>query len=276
MNNVLVTGASGFLGSHVVDDLMYHGFNVIGTCRGGEYRVNELAQLVRVELSNQQEVKNLFERFNPDYVVHCAGLASTPACIASPSDCERDNFTATRVLIDLAELYRVKRFVFASSNVVYGAATPYRRCKLASEFALHYSALNSCSLRFGNLYGEDQPYKGRNCNFIAAAVNAKRNGTPLPIFGDGSSKRDWLHVDDAARAVRLAVRSQCFYTDVVDICTGRAVTVREIAEALKLVVDWQPTREGDVTSLPQEAETAKRLLRFEAKTNLLGWLCDLS
>jgi len=273
---IIVAAASGFLGSHVVDRLMMDGHNVVATTRRGKYPVNELVPLIRVDLDRIDEVSALVNKYRPDVIVSCAGLASTPESLNNPLACVRDNFLTTANILEVARVNRLSRVVLASSNVVYGAESPYKAAKIAGELlASSYTAsygLSVVSLRFANLYSERQRSFNTNSNFIAACISAKERGDKVTLFGDGSAKRDWLHVEDAARAASLAVTSS--YSGVLDICSGAEMSVREIVDTLGVQVGYRlATRPGDVPSLPQSSALQLSELGFRPEINLKEWLC---
>jgi UDP-glucose 4-epimerase len=267
---VLVIGAGGYLGTNVVDRLLLHGHDVVGATRGCSHRVCELIPLHTIEASDRSKFFGLVGSVKPEAIVNCAGLASTPGSLQDPCKNMADNFYTSFNCLEAARVFGLHRVVLASSNVVYGAKTPYRAAKLAMEEMAHaymssYGLSVKC-LRYGNIFGD-----GCKRGFVAAAVKAWRNGIRLELSGSRENTRHFVHIDDAAEATAVAVEAVGF-RGWTDVCPDRATSLGQIIEYLPgLEVVHVAEQPGDVPHLSQGHSYL-----LDQWTDVREWLCGLS
>jgi UDP-glucose 4-epimerase len=262
-DTVLLTGAAGFIPSHIVDQLLDRGFRVIGVddfSQGNPKNISHLATEKRFEfhegdIRDDRLMRSLIAR--ADYIVHGAvrGLASS---VGDPMTDLDVNTAGTLRLLRLAVERKVKRFVYASSASVYGSPeklpeserdcvgplSPYAVSKLAGEqyclvFHRLYGVPAVC-LRYFNTYGARQTphsiYGGVVSIFIDRAVARQ----PLSIFGDGTQTRDFTFVGDSARATADAMMAPGVDGAVLNIGSGVETSVKALAaEILGLVSETQ-------------------------------------
>lgn len=266
----LVTGAAGFIGSHLVDYLIEQGHEVVGIdnfMTGDKKNVNPKSKFYQANITHGTHMVDLFCREKPDVVFHEAANARTFLSVENPWINNEVNITGTLSVLMAARAASVKKVVFASSCIVNAPNTPYYVSKLAGEeymkvFNKLYD-LPTISLRYSNVYGSlRQSEKGSSINALASLHKSKRDTGRIWITGDGTQMRDWTHVSDICRANLLAAESD--KTGVYDICTGIETSMNEIAQYFDCPIDYVPAEKGDAKHLSntQDPEPAARDLGY--------------
>lgn len=266
----LVTGAAGFVGSHLVDLLVSEGWRVFGLdnlSTGSKANANPKCEYGLLDIRDRVNVDIAVRDLKPDVIFHLAAIARTPWTIDDPVLCNEVNITGTLNMILAAINHKVKRFVFASSNVAYADNTPYYVSKIAGEeyvkvFGKCFN-LSGISLRFSNVYGSLRASeKGPSPNaLIALRMSARDNGY-ITLTGDGEQSRDFTHVEDIARGCLAAAESD--YVGLVDLCTGRNVSMNYAASFFNVPIKYTGERQGDIKHIVQSPELAKKVLNWEA------------
>lgn len=269
--NIVVTGGLGFIGSHIVDELVKNNnVRVIDNLSSGKItNLNEPdsdnLELIKEDLNDV----DLDEILNgADYVFHLAALASVPESVEKPLFSNAVNLDGTLKLLVACKNNNVKKVVFSSSAAVYGQnpnmplkesepympTSPYAVQKASSELylkAFHESyGLNAVSLRYFNVFGPKQninsSYAAVIPNFISALLTGKR---PI-IYGDGQQTRDFIYVKDIVKANILACESN--YNGVVNIASGKGLSVNQLYSIIKEVLGsdvdpvYEEERIGDI------------------------------
>lgn len=267
---VLVTGGAGYIGSHMVWELVDAGENVVVLDRlstGFEWAVAPEADLVVGDVGDSELVAGLIEGRGIDSIIHFAGSIVVPESVSDPLAYYDNNTVKTRTLIETAVRTGVKHFIFSSTAAVYGAAgmepvledaglapeSPYGRSKLMSEWMLADAAaahdLRYTALRYFNVAGADP--KGRTgqstigaTHLIKVASETALGKRPsIKVFGtdyptpDGTCIRDYIHVSDLAAAHRLALdRLRAGGDSLVANCGySHGYSVLEVLESVKRV-----------------------------------------
>lgn len=231
---VLVTGAAGFIGSHVCEALLARGAEIVGVDNFDPfYDVNVKArnvaevektaakasgsfELVRADICDADAMNALFARSRPGGVIHLAAKAGVRPSIADPVGYSRANVLGTSVLLEAAKRAGVSRFVMASSSSVYGnnprtpfaedhdvgfPVSPYaatkRSCELIAHAHWHLTRMPTACLRFFTVFGPRQRPDLAIANFLRLVSR----GDEVPMYGDGASSRDYTYVDDVVRGV---------------------------------------------------------------------------
>lgn len=221
---VLITGHKGYIGSHLYRALK----NNIDVVHG-------------IDLKEGQDIIHSLPDSPYDVVFHMAALPRVGYSIENPSYTFRHNVYATSVLLEWAKKHNVKRFIFSSSSAVYGNGnnpnSPYGLHKLLSEQECKlYSkiyGLDTVSLRYFNVYSEDQEYGGSYSTVISAWLEMIRRGQPLRIDGDGSQSRDFIHVDDIVSANIFCMnRDYDFNGQNYDVGSGQIFSLNDIKKLI--------------------------------------------
>jgi UDP-glucose 4-epimerase len=266
MSTVLVTGAAGFIGSHTCDLLLAAGHTVVGidNFRTGLRRNHWLAlstryfSLIEADVCSSGILGRIAAETKPDALIHLAALVSVQESLQDPELNFALNLRGTHLVAEAARLTGIARVVFASSAAVYGDAqtfpiteqmetrpiSPYGAAKLASEaillgHAAAYGFTVRCQ-RYFNVYGPRQDPKSPYSGVISIFCDKLRAGMAPVIFGDGEQTRDFIYVQDVARANVLAATAQAIASGVANICSGRATTLNQLAIGLRTHFSGSP------------------------------------
>src|SRR5918998_1973911 len=301
MRNVLVTGGAGFIGSHLVARLLAEGqwrvtvlddFNdfydpALKRRNVEPHLGREGFALREADIRDPAALEGVFEETGFDVVVHLAARAGVRPSLAEPVLYAETNINGTVNLLELARGHGVKQFVFGSSSSVYGEnekvpfaegdpvfkpISPYAATKAAGELLCHtYShlfGLRCVCLRFFTVYGARQ----RPDLAIHKFARLISEGRPIPVFGDGTTRRDYTYVDDIIAGVRSAVDYRESDYEVVNLGESRTVSLSELIALLEkelgraAVVERQPAQPGDVPRTFADVSKARRLLAYDPQT----------
>jgi UDP-glucose 4-epimerase len=306
--SVLVTGGAGYIGSHTVRTLRDQGVDVvvIDSLEYGHRRAVVDAPLEVGDISDTALVERIVKDYGVDAVVHFAAYKAAGESMEVPERYFENNVGRTARLLTAIQHAGVERFVFSSTCAVYGTPrtlpvdeqhptgpeSPYGESKRIVEQMLRWfdecHGLRSVALRYFNAagasadarIGEDNP---RPLNLVPLAMQAALgqipsltvNGTDYPT-PDGSTIRDYIHVDDLADAHVRALRylEEDGASTVVNVGTGRGASTIEVIEGAKRVsgVDFAtasgPRRPGDPTAIYADSRRARELLGWEPKHDL--------
>ena len=260
---VLVTGAAGFIGSHVVDHCLAAGMQVVATddLSGGFLEnVPRRAEWIQGDLRDAEFVASLWSGGHFDVVYHLAAYAAEGLSHFIRAYNYRTNLQASVNLINQAVLGEAFRFVFASSIAVYGAGQvpmsedmvprpedPYGISKYAVELDLAAAhkmfGLEYTVFRPHNVYGERQNVADRYRNVIGIFMNNALRGEPMPVFGDGRQTRAFSHVDDVAPIIARAPGVPASVNNVYNIGADTPYSILDLAEEIGRAFGVQPVLE---------------------------------
>ena len=301
--NILLTGCAGFIGSHTLEKLISKGHSVVGvdnfdpfysrtvknhnlaniTSENFELIEGDLADLETYSKINFINGENSF-----DAIIHLAAKAGVRPSIEDPLGYQRANVIATQNLLEFAKEHSIKQFVFASSSSVYGVnpnvpwkesdlvlqpISPYASTKVSCELMGHvYSKLfgiRFLGLRFFTVYGPRQ----RPDLAINKFMNLIRDGKPIPVFGDGSTRRDYTYIDDIVSGIIGALHYDQSNYEIFNLGNDETVTLSQMIETIESVlakkaeIDRQPEQPGDVPQTWADIGKARDLLNFNPKTS---------
>ena len=238
MAKVLVTGGSGFIGSHLCCLLHELGHSVFSL------DIKETSpkpwNVILADIRSFQMPPGI------DAVIHLAAQISVPHSIKNPEETFSINVDGTANVLKEATNAGVSRFIFASSAAVYGDAelmpitesapllpqSPYAESKIQGEVMLSNSELLTCSMRFFNVYGHGQAAIGGYAAVIPAFKKAIASGKSPCVFGDGSQVRDFVHVSDLVRIIEIAINSEVLPNEV-NIASGEHESIIALLSTLK-------------------------------------------
>lgn len=253
---ILVTGAAGFIGSHVARELLELDYRVVALDDlSGGFRDNvpEGALFVKGSILNQRLIKNLFAQYKFDYVFHLAAYAAEGLSHFIKRFNYMNNLVGSVNLINESIKGRVKCFVFTSSIAVYGTnqvpmkesmiplpEDPYGISKLAVEQELHSSkkmfGLDYIIFRAHNVYGEHQntgdPYR----NVIGIFASRIMRNQPIVIFGDGEQKRAFSHISDVAPVIASSIQNKKCYGEIFNVGADKVYTINQLADMVMKVM----------------------------------------
>ncbi len=256
----LVTGAAGFIGSHVAKWLLQDGVKVVALddLSGGYLENVPLgAQWVKGSVTDYALLQKLFATEHFDYVYHLAAYAAEGLSHFIRRYNYETNLIGSINLINLSILYQIKCFVFTSSIAVYGTnqvpmtedlvpqpEDPYGVSKYAVELDLHAArrqfGLNYIIFRPHNVYGEHQNIGDKYRNVIGIFMNQILLGKPLTIFGDGEQTRAFSYIDDVAPVIARSVFNARAYNEVFNVGGDQPYTLNQLANIVCQVMGVTP------------------------------------
>ncbi|HEY5884674.1 MAG TPA: GDP-mannose 4,6-dehydratase [Pyrinomonadaceae bacterium] len=303
MKNILVTGGAGFIGSHLVDKLLSEGnwqvtvvddFNdfydpSIKRANVARHAPHSNYRLEEADIRQKAALERIFQESSFNVIAHLAARAGVRPSLDQPLLYSQTNIEGTLNLLELAKQHQIKQFVFGSSSSVYGinakvpfseddpirqAISPYAATKAAGELLCHtYTHLygiRSICLRFFTVYGPRQR-PDLAIHKFAKLISA---GKPIPVFGDGTTRRDYTYVDDIISGVRAAIDYDRTDYEVINLGESRTVELRELISLLEkeldlpAKIDRQPLQPGDVPQTFADITKARQLLTYNPQTQI--------
>jgi len=311
----IVTGAAGFIGSHLVDRLLREGWTVTAVDNFDPFYPRELKEahirdhrrqpgyrVAEIDIRDRAALSALGDAEPCDVIVHLAARAGVGPSILDPIGYQDVNVRGTQNLLEFAREQRIPQFVFASSSSVYGInprvpwseedhvllpISPYASTKVTGELLGHvYSHLfgiRFLALRFFTVYGPRQ----RPDLAIHKFARAIRGGKPIPVFGDGSTRRDYTFIDDIVSGIVAAMTYRATPFEVINLGNNATVSlaemIRQLEEALgaRAIIDRQPEQSGDVPQTWAAIDKARDILGYAPTTRFedgisrfVAWLGD--
>lgn len=237
MANVLVTGGAGFIGTHLCQFLHDKSHHVISL--DNNHTGEKPWECVSADVRDSLQLDGI------DAIVHLAAQISVPRSIENPDETLSVNVDGTSSIISAAESSGVKKIIFASSAAVYGDSdkipipetaplipqSPYAVSKIVGEELLRRSPLQTCALRFFNVYGPNQSVSGGYAAVIPAFKNAVANSEQCTVYGDGTQVRDFIHVSDLVRIIGLTIETDELPPEL-NIASGVGTTLLQLIDIL--------------------------------------------
>jgi UDP-glucose 4-epimerase len=293
---VLVTGGGGFIGSNLVRALLERGDDVRvldNYSTGNRANLADLAAEVEVvegELRSYERVHAATRGM--EVVFHQGALPSVPRSVQDPLTTAAVNTEGTLNVLLAARDEGIRRVVAASSSSVYGNSdelprvetqnpdpiSPYGVSKLGAErYCVSFSrvyGLETVALRYFNVFGPNQDPSSQYAAVVPRFITAIADGRPVPIYGDGNQKRDFTFVSNVVEANLLAADAEEVSGTIVNVATGRATSVHELADTIGSILgrpverELQPARTGDIRDSYAGVARARELLGWEARVGL--------
>lgn len=312
MKKILVTGAAGFIGSHLSDFLLSRGDRVAGVDNFNDYYspaikhrnvagalAHEQYSLHTLDICDEPPLRQLFEQFQPEVVIHLAARAGVRPSLQDPNLYHRVNVIGSQHVLDACRDFKVGNLVLASSSSVYGNSTnvpfreddpeaipisPYGATKRMNELQghvyHHLYGLNVTLLRFFTAYGPRQ----RPDMAIHKFTRLLLDGAPIPVFGDGSTERDYTYIDDIVDGVVKAADTPLGYA-VLNLGEHHTTSLNSLIETIEhatgreAILRRLPEQPGDVRMTCADIGRARQLIGYAPKctivegvTRFVAWL----
>ena len=292
----LVTGGAGFIGSHLVDELLGRGHRVRvldNFATGRRENIAHVAgdiELVEGDIQSYERVHNAAK--DADFVIHEAALPSVPRSVQDPLTTHQVNTTGTLNVLLAARDAGVKRVVIASSSSVYGAnaalpkredmmllpISPYGVSKLAAErycaaFAKVYN-VETVALRYFNVFGPRQNPNSQYSAVVPKFLELAANGQRAVIYGDGNQTRDFTYVRNVVEATLAAATAPDASGHAMNVACGESSSLLDLVATIGRVVgkplecDFDTERVGDIRDSYADISLARELLSYEPKVCL--------
>ncbi|HET7115152.1 MAG TPA: GDP-mannose 4,6-dehydratase [Hanamia sp.] len=296
--NILVSGAAGFIGSHVSEYFIGLGHHVIGIDNFDDFypvdfkklnlqnlQENALFKLYKVDIRDRQSLDNIFSSQKIDVVIHLAAKAGVRPSIESISEYYDVNVNGTVTLLEAMKEYEVKKLLFASSSSIYGnnvkipfsesdrvdnPISPYASTKKSGELLCHvYSHLykfDITCLRFFTVFGPRQ----RPDLAIHKFTRLIDAGKPIPFYGDGTTSRDYTYIDDIVNGISCALNYLGGYR-IYNLGESTVINLKTLVRTIenqigkKAMLNHLPMQQGDVTSTYADISKAKKELGYDPK-----------
>lgn len=295
MAKVLVTGGAGFIGSSLVDRLLARGMSIVCIDEFNDFydpaikRANisthlthERYELFEGDIRDIAFLEKIFSASDVSHIVHLAARAGVRPSVKEPMLYEEVNVRGTLNLLEMAKKYGVKNFIFGSTSSIYGdqdkvpfseddrvdfPVSPYAATKKAAELLAynyhHLYGINVTCLRFFTVYGPRQ----RPEMAIHRFTHLVDRGEELPLYGDGTARRDFTYIDDIIQGVEAAI-DRCYPFEIINLgeseTTDMSRLIRLIEQAVgkSARVRYLPPEPGDVKVTYADITKAKRLLGY--------------
>jgi UDP-glucuronate 4-epimerase len=303
---LIVTGGAGFIGSHLVEALIARGDEVMIIDSFDDFYdpaikrhnlssvlASGKAELIEADISDEASIHSALAERRFDAILNFAARAGVRPSLERPRDYLRTNVEGTLTMLDVARERGIRAFVQASSSSVYGDSTevpfresatadfpisPYAASKRSAELLCHTYAhlygLSVACLRLFTAYGPRQ----RPDLMIHKFTKLMVEGREIPVFGDGSTGRDYTYVDDIVAGVQSALawtlRSPAGSFEIINLGGGATTSLASIIELLsaKLGIEprvaWLPPQPGDVTQTFADLEKARSLLQYKPRISI--------
>jgi UDP-glucuronate 4-epimerase len=301
--NILVTGGAGFIGSHLVRHLLAEdawnvgvvdNFNDFYSPEIKRRNINSFLndshfKLYENDICDDESLQAVFADNKFDVIVHLAARAGVRPSLEEPKLYAETNINGTLNLLEMAREFGVKQFVFGSSSSVYGEnckvpfsendkvaepISPYAATKIAGEMLCHtYSHLyniRTICLRFFTVYGASQR-PDLAIHKFARLISANK---PIPVFGDGKTRRDYTYIEDIIQGVRAAIDYDKSIHEVINLGESQTVELHELISLLeknlekKAIIERKPMQPGDVPQTFADISKAKELLNYYPQTKI--------
>lgn len=298
---ILVTGGAGFIGSHLVDCLLEKGHTIFCVDDFNDFYDPKIKKgyimphlshsrytLLEADIQNREKITRLFTHYRPEIVVHLAARAGVRPSLHNPFLYTEVNVGGTLNILEAAIKVGVKKLVFGSSSSVYGInqkipfqeddalltpLSPYAATKLAGEAYCHSYAkiyqLPIVALRFFTVYGPRQ----RPDLVIHKFTRLMNENKPIPIYGDGTTSRDYTYIQDITQGILAAIEyNPPNLYDVFNLGNSETVSLQEVVKLLerylgkKAQIKCLPAQLGDVPQTWANTKKAEHLLGFKPKT----------
>lgn len=291
----IVTGGAGFIGSHLVEELINQSMEVHvidNMTFGKSQNVHPLAIIHTMDIRSA-DARNVIVKVKPDVVFHLAAQADVTQSINHPFDDASININGTINMLEACHEANVKKFVFASTSAVYGDLQVNRLSEEDSTEPISYYGLSKLTaeayikqfnklyqlpftiLRYGNVYGPRQQAKGEG-GVVAIFIDKLVKGDPITIFGNGEQTRDFIYVKDIAHANIAAIENGD--NEIIQVGTGERTSVNRLIDLLEQIgggtieTKYSDSKPGDIKHSCLDNTKANQLLKCAPYTHIFNGL----
>jgi len=291
----LVTGGAGFIGSHIVDKLLFLGHEVIVIDNESSevhenFYWNENSKNYSMDICDYKQTRPLYD--GVDYVFHLAAESRIQPAINNPLQAVKTNTLGTCTVLQCAREAGVKKIIYSSTSSSYGrkneipnvetqyedCLNPYSVSKVSGEkLCKMYNDLfdvKTIIFRYFNVYGEREPIRGQYAPVVGLFLRQNRAGEELTIVGDGEQRRDFTHVSDVVQANILAMQVDDHenYGEVFNVGTGRNYSINELAGMISDNIKYIPPRVGESRITLANNKKISKVFGWSPKVNLRNWV----
>ena len=264
---ILITGGTGFIGSHIADILIQNNYKVIiadNLSTGKKENINNKAVFYNIDIKNYDALETVFKNNKIEHIIHLVAQVSVPNSIRNPINDANENIIATLNIIELSKKYNIKKIIVSSSAAVYGipkelpidemhSTIPisyYGLSKLTMEKYLILSDINYIICRFSNVYGPRQTPHGE-AGVVSIFMDNAINNKDLNIFGDGNQTRDFIYVEDIAKIFLFFIEKN-ISNEILNISTNNSISINKLANIIinisksNIKINYLDKRDGDI------------------------------
>ena len=292
MKNVLVTGGAGFIGSHLCEGLLAHGYSVRvldSLIYGRREWVPEPCEFIEGDIRDLATCHRAAN--NMDAVLHCAAMSRSGPSQQIVEICTGSNIIGTQNMLLAARDAGVKRFIFSGSSTYYGNRIPPHRESdppdllniygltkhVGEQYTLMFDEgfdLPSVVLRYFNVYGPRQPETGAYALVLGIFLKRKADRMPLEIHGDGKQRRDFIHVRDVV-AANIAAMQSSVRGEIFNVGSGTNLSVKELADMISPNQVHAEARKNDSFETLADISKIQAVLGWSPKTSFAEGLKEL-
>ena len=298
---ILVTGAAGFIGSHICEHFIGLGYNIVAIDNFDNFypaifkhvnlsdlRQKNEFQFHQIDIRNKEALHSIFASSQIDIVIHLAAKAGVRPSIDAVSEFYDVNVSGTVSLLEIMRIHEVKKMLFASSSSIYGnnpkvpfseddrvdnPISPYASTKKSGELLCHvYShlyAFDITCLRFFTVFGPRQ----RPDLAIHKFTRLIDEGNPIPFYGDGSTSRDYTYINDIVNGVSCALNYLNGYR-IYNLGESRVTNLKKLVQIIehslgkKAILNHLPLQQGDVTTTYADISRSKAEIGYNPKYDI--------
>jgi UDP-glucuronate 4-epimerase len=300
--NILITGAAGFIGSHLSETLVndHQVFGLDNFCDFYDPQIkrdnisslqqNKNFKLFEADIRDERALKDIFSKNEFDLVIHLAAMAGVRPSIENPQLYTEVNINGTVNLLEECKKHNIKKFIFSSSSSIYGnnrkvpfsendpvdhPISPYASTKKAGELICytyhHLEKMSMACLRFFTVYGPRQ----RPDLAIHKFAHLILNGRPIPVYGDGSTQRDYTYIDDIIDGILKAIEfvQEGNRYEIFNLGESRTITLSKMISTIENALGIKAKKEllsiqpGDVERTYADISKSRKILGYDPQTN---------
>ena len=284
---VMVTGGAGFIGSNLIDHLIENGYDVVSVDINPDGYWNDKSENYIGDVCDFALIEKLTK--GVDFIFHLAAETQIQVAIENPEKCYSTNIMGTCSVLNSARKNNIKKVILSSTSAIYkcdwtiqpedskeNCLNPYSDSKKSSEeMCKLYSKLygvDTIIFRYFNVYGNRQHTEGQYAPVIGIFLRQYEKGEPLTIVGDGSQKRDFIHIDDVINANMLAIEKETKPGSIYNVGSGNNISIQKLADIISPNQSYIEKRLGEINSTCATIHSIEKDLNWSPTINFEKWL----